>query len=94
MLIVSLCQALFGVAALGCCAVTASAVLRGDRRAHLWLTLSGSFALVVFVSLPQTPYEMIGVALVTIAAGVLMTPAPADDRPPLSFDSTATRRRR
>ena len=92
MLIVSLCQTLFGATALVFCALTASAVLRGDRRAHLWLTLSGSFALVVFVSIAEVRYEMIGVALITIAAGILMTPA--EERTPLSLDSTATRRRR
>ncbi|HET7436064.1 MAG TPA: hypothetical protein VFN10_15245 [Thermoanaerobaculia bacterium] len=93
MLIVSLCQVLFGMTALVFCALAASAVLRRDLRAHLWLTLAGAFALVVFVSIPSIRIEMIAVALLTIAAGVLMTPTPAEE-PPLSLDSTATRRRR
>ena len=93
--IVSLCQALFGVAALAFCALTADAVLRRGRRAHLWLTLAGAFALVVFLSIPAVRYEMLAVAVLAMIAGVLMAPAAESDPPrTLTFDSTATRRRR
>lgn len=91
MLIVWLSQALFGAAALVFCALTCRAVLRRDARAHLWLTIAGSISLIFFVSVPRIPPQMIGIAVVAIAAGILMTPAPA---PSISFDSTATRKSR
>ena len=87
MLIVWLCQALFGCAVLVLCGMTCRAVLHRDTRSHFYLTLSGSFALVFFVSVPDVPAQMLGVALMAIIAGILMTPAP------VSLDSTATRRR-
>ncbi len=88
MLIVWLCQALFGCAVLVLCGMTCRAVLHRDPRAHFFLTLAGSLALVFFVSVPNAPVQMIGVALIAIIAGILTTPAP------VSFDSTATRRSR
>ena len=91
MLIVWLTQALFGAAALAFCALTCRAVLRRDPRAHLWLTVAGSVSLVFFVSVPRIPVEMIGVSLVAIVAGVLMSPAAAGS---IAFDSTATRKSR
>ena len=91
MLVVGLCQALFGCAVLVVCGVASRAVLRRDPRSHFFLTLTGSLALVFFVSVPGAPFQMIGVALISIIAGILMTPAP---EPPISFDSTATRRSR
>ena len=90
MLIVWLSQVLFGVAALALCGVTCRAVLRRDARAPFWLTLAGSLALVFFVTIPRVMPQMIGVALVAIVAGMLMTPAGS----PVSFDSTATRKSR
>jgi hypothetical protein len=84
MVIVWLFQALFGGAALLACGVTCRAVLRGDSRAHFYLTLAGSMALIFFISVPKLPVQMIGVALIAILAGILMTP------PAVSFDSTAT----
>lgn len=91
MLIVWVCQALFGAAALVFCCVTVHAILQHDSRAHLWLTVAGSFALIFFVSVRGVRVEMMGVALLAIVAGILMAPV---SRAPLSFDSTATRRRR
>ncbi len=91
MLIVWVCQALFGAAALVFCCVTMRAVLQHDSRAHLWLTIAGSLGLIFFVSVPGARFEMIGVALLAIVAGILMAPV---SRAPLSFDSTSTRRRR
>lgn len=91
MLIVWVCQALFGAAALVFCGVTMRAVLQRDSRAHLWLTVAGSLGLIFFVSVPGARFEMIGVALLAIVAGILMAPV---SRAPLSFDSTSTRRRR
>jgi hypothetical protein len=93
MLIMWLCQALFGAAALVFCAMTCHAYLRGDKRAHFFLTLAGAISLIFFVSLPNLPVEMIAVSLLTIAAGVIMTP-PAERAGRVSFESTATRRRR
>lgn len=87
MLIVWLCQALFGAAALVLCGVTCRAALRRDARAHFFLTLAGSFALVFFVSVPRIPVHLPAVALLAIVAGMLMTPAP---EPQLPLDSTAT----
>ena len=89
MLIVWLCQALFGAAALVLCGMTCRAVLRRDERAHFFLTLAGSVSLVFFVSVPRIPVEMIGISLVAIAAGVLM--APRFDAT-VALDSTATRK--
>lgn len=91
MLIIWLSQALFGTAALAFCALTCRAVLRRDPRAHLWLTIAGGISLIFFVSVPRIPPQMIGVAVVAIAAGILMSPAPAAS---ISFDSTATRKSR
>lgn len=91
MVVVWLCQALFASAALVWCGVTCRAVLRRDSRASFFLTLAGSLALVFFVSIPRVPLQMIGIALVAVIAGVLMTPAPDSS---VSFDSTATRRSR
>jgi hypothetical protein len=88
MLLVWLCQALFGVAALGLCGMTCRAVLRRDERAHFFLTLAGSVALVFFVSVPRIPIEMIGIAVAAIIAGILMSPA----EPTVALDSTATRK--
>jgi len=88
MLLVWLCQALFGVAALGLCGVTCRAVLRRDERAHFFLTVAGSVALVFFVSVPRIPIEMIGIAVAAIIAGILMSPA----EPTVALDSTATRK--
>ena len=91
MVVVWLSQLLFGAAALLFCAVTCRAVLRHDRRAHFWLTLAGSLALVFFVTIPGVPAQMIGVAVAAILAGVLMTPA---EHRPVALDSTATRKSR
>ena len=89
MVIVWLCQALFGAAAVVLCGATCRAVLRRDPRAHLFLTIAGSLALIFFVSVPRIPPQLPGVALLAIIAGVLMTPA-AEARIPL--DSTAARK--
>ena len=89
MVIVWLCQALFGAAAVVLCGVTCRAVLRRDPRAHLFLTIAGSLALIFFVSVPRIPPQLPGVALLAIIAGVLMTPA-AEAR--IALDSTATRK--
>lgn len=91
MVIVWLCSALFGSAALVACGVTCRAVLRQDSRGYFFLTLSGSLGLVFFATIPRMPFEMIGIALVAVIAGVLMTSAP---EPTVSFDSTATRKSR
>ena len=93
MLILALSQALFGAAALVFSAVTCHSVLRADKRAHLYLTITGSIALVFFVSLPGPPVEMIALSLLTLATGIILTPRPQPPRD-VSFDSTATRRRR
>ena len=90
MLIVWLSQVLFGAAALAFCGITCRAVLRRDRRVHFWLTIAGSCALVFFVTIPRVPPQMIGVAVVAIIAGMLMTPAEIT----VPFDSTATRKSR
>jgi hypothetical protein len=90
MLIVWLSQVLFGAAALAFCGITCRAVLRRDKRAHFWLTIAGSVALVFFVSIPRVPPQMIGVAVAAILAGILMTPAEIT----VPFDSTATRKSR
>lgn len=90
MLIVWLCQALFGAAALVLCGRTCHAALRGDERTHFFLTLAGSVTLVFFVSVPRVPVQMIGIAVAAILAGILMAPAP----PTVALDSTATRKSR
>jgi hypothetical protein len=97
MLVVWLFQLLTGVLALAFCALTAAAVLRRDPRAPLALTVSGALGLIFFVSVPNIRYELIAVALLAVIAGtVIGTPAakpqPRNDN--ISFDSTATRRRR
>jgi hypothetical protein len=89
MLIVWVCQALFGTAALVLCGMTCRAILRRDPRAHLFLTVAGSLALIFFVSIPRIPAQLPGVGVLAIIAGILMTPAP-EARIPL--DSTATRK--
>lgn len=92
MLILGLCWALFGAAALFCCVLTCLAIVRRDERAHFYLVLAGSFALTFFIAIPDPPFEMIGLALLAIAVGILL--APRAERPPdVSFDSTARRRR-
>lgn len=91
MVLIWLCQALFGAAALASCGRTCHAVLRRDPRAHFFLTAAGSLALVFFVSVPALPLEMTGISLIAIAAGVLMAPTPD---PAVSLDSTATRKSR
>ena len=91
MLIVWLSQILFGAAAVVLCAVTCRAVLRRDDRAHFFLTLAGSVALVFFVSIPRIAPQMVGISLLAILAGVLMSPAPSRN---VAFDSTATRKSR
>ena len=88
MLVIWLSQVLFAGAALALCGVTCRAVLGRDRRAPFLLTVAGSVCLVFFVSVPRVPPQMIGVALIAIVAGMLMSPAEA----PVSFDSTATRK--
>jgi hypothetical protein len=93
MLILWLCWALFGAAALTSCVLTCIAVLHGDKRAHFYLMLAGAFALTFFISLPDPPLEMIGLALLAIVAGALLAP-PVERTPDISFDSTASRRRR
>ncbi len=90
MLIVWLFQALIGVAALLLCGFTARAVLKSDRRAPFWLTVTGSLGLVFFVSVPGVAVEMVGVALLAIVAGILMTPAPN----PALLEETSPRRPR
>lgn len=83
MVILWLFQALFAGAVLVACGVTCRAVLHGNPKAHFYLTLAGSMALVFFISIPRAPMQMLGVALIAIVAGILMTP------PAVSFDSTA-----
>lgn len=87
MLVVWLCQALLGAAALVLCGVTCRAVLRRDARAHVYLTLAGSVALIFFVSVPRIPVQVPGIALLAIIAGILVAPAP---QAPVSLDSTLT----
>ena len=87
MLIVWLCQALFGAAALVLCGMTCRAVLRRDPRAPFFLTLAGSVSLVFFVAIPRVPMQLPGVALLAIIAGILMSPSPV---PRVELDSTAT----
>ena len=90
MLVIWLAQGLFGAAALAFCALTCHAVLRRDAHAPLWLTLAGSLSLVFFVSVPKLPAQMIGISLVAIAAGVLMSPR---NERTVALDSTASRKR-
>lgn len=89
MVIVWLCQGLFGAAALALCALTCRAVLRREERAPFFLTLAGSFALVFFVTIPRVAPQMIGVAVAAIIAGILMSPAPSQS---VALDSTASRK--
>ena len=89
MLVVWLSQVLFGASALALCGITCRAVLRRDRRAPFWLTVAGSVALVFFVSIPRVPPQMLGVSLIAIVAGILMSPAA---EAPVALDSTLTRK--
>ena len=91
MLVLWLCQALFGAAALAFCARAAySAVRRKPQTSHE-LMIAGGVSLVFFLSIPDVRPELLAAALLAVLAGaILPDPAPIV----LDLDSTLTRRPR
>ncbi len=100
MSILSLCQAVFGGAALVGCILAILSVLRHQRSLSFYVTLSGTCALAFFLSMPHAAPEMILLSVLMIATGGLLIPAESqrstrellDDDIELLGDSTATRR--
>jgi predicted signal transduction protein with EAL and GGDEF domain len=102
MFILSLCQAVFGVAALVACAFAIRSVIRHQRSLSFYVTLSGACSLAFFLATPQPAPEMILLAVLMIATGALLIPAESqrstrqllDDDFQVLGDSTAARRLR
>ncbi len=102
MFILSLCQAVFGAAALIACLFAIRSVIRHQRSLSFYVTLSGACALAFFLAVPHTAPEMILLSVLMIATGALLIPAEnqrstrelLDDDIELLGDSTATRRLR
>ena len=74
-----LCQAIFGVAALASTAAAAWSVARNGHRGSYYLCLSGAFSLVFFLTVPEILPELVILSVLAIAAGALLMPL--DGRP-------------
>ena len=96
MLVPWLVSVLFGVATLICAFVAGESALRNRPRAGLFLTLTGTFGFIFFLSLKSVPISMVLIALLAAAAGAILAPrieSPLiDDNFEIGEDSTITRR--
>ncbi len=68
-------QTVFAVAALAACFFAVRAVLRHHRTLSFYVTMSGVFTLIFFLSVPGTPPEIMLIAMLAIATGALLIPA-------------------
>ncbi|HEX9163653.1 MAG TPA: hypothetical protein VF980_18240 [Thermoanaerobaculia bacterium] len=75
MVILWVCQAAFGLAALAACLFAVRSVLRHQRTLSYYLTLSGAFALIFFLAVPGSEPETILISLLAIATGALLMPS-------------------
>lgn len=98
MLILQLCQAAFGSAAVIACVAALVGLVRHRRTAAFNVTLAGAFALAYFLCVPDVASQLIVVAVLAIATGALLMPSENErSRRELLNDvevgeSTATRR--
>lgn len=92
MLILWLCQALFGAAALALCLRAAVSAVRQKPQTSYELMIAGAMSLVFFLTIPNVRPELLAAALLAVLAGAILhrhsTPLVLD------LDSTLTRRSR
>ena len=74
-MLLSLLQAVFGIAAVVSCLFAIRSVLRHQRNLSFFVSLSGACALAFFLSVPDVAPEMILLAVLMIATGALLIPA-------------------
>jgi predicted MFS family arabinose efflux permease len=96
MLMLSLAQAVFGVAAIAGALAASFFILRRDDRAPLAMVLGGAFGLVFFLTFNPLRFEMVAALLLLATGVVLMIPTNVSDvLDDIEVgESTATRRRR
>lgn len=90
-MVLGVVQGLFGIAVLGACAVTIRDAFTRDPQLGVHLAMTGAFALVFFLAVPDAPTEIIAVSLLTVVCGVLIHPR-VSRRIDLGDDSTIRRR--
>lgn len=93
MLILDVVQTVFGFAALAACAVAIRDAFTRNRQLGMHLATAGLFAVVFFLSVPEVPIEIIGVAFLTIVCGGLMHPRAPRSHIDIGDDSTIRSRR-
>jgi hypothetical protein len=98
MLILQLCQAGFGSAAVIACIAALASLVRHRRTAAFNVTLAGAFALAYFLCVPDVAPQLIVVSVLAIATGAVLMPS-ENQRSRRELvddvevgDSTATRR--
>ena len=96
MLVLWLVQVLFGVTTLVCAFIAGESALRNRPRAGLFLSLTGTFGFIFFLTLKAVPISMVLIALLAAATGAIVAPRVEkpliDDDLDIGDDSTATRR--
>ena len=94
MLILWLCQALFGAVALALCLRAAISAVRGKRQTSYDLMIAGAVSLVFFLTIPNVRPELLAAALLATLVGAILLPS--KESTPLLFDldTTLTRRPR
>ncbi len=75
MLILSICQAVFGTAAIVACAAALRSLLRHRRTVSFNLALAGAFALAYFLCVPDIEPQLVVLAVLAIATGALLMPS-------------------
>jgi hypothetical protein len=93
MIVIELMQVLFGMAAFFTCTIACLSLLRGQGPSGIHVATAGGFALIFFLSVAQVRYELVGIAVLTILAGLLLQRAPERTSDEFEGDDTAVRRR-
>ncbi|HSP35439.1 MAG TPA: hypothetical protein VLU46_14085 [Thermoanaerobaculia bacterium] len=74
-MVLSLFQAVFGIAAVISCVLAIRSVFRHERSLSFFVCLSGACALAFFLSVPDVAPEMILLSVLMIATGALLIPS-------------------
>ena len=93
-MIVTMYVALLAIAAMIASAFAVRAAIRNDSRTGDYLMCAGSAALTCFVMLPDMPYQMTAVALLTLADGAVLGWRPSGIAETDLGESTLTTRRK
>jgi hypothetical protein len=87
-------QLAVGLLSLAACVAAVKRILRREASASWYVSAAGFAAALFFLTLPDKPWEMTAVAVLTAVAGILLHAEP-ESTPVIDFDdSTLTRRPR